>query len=187
MSTKILFVFVEGQDDEKFINAFIKDKKCLNEKYRTIRCIRYGEGWNASKINKYIGKSITKLGHDYIFLADADFEGKINCFPMRKKKLVETYKLPDENRVWIAIQEIESWFLAGFDDKFCKREKIAFKPNTERVTKEIFDKIDLNRKKKSHNQLIDFLIRKKSAFSFEEVKKRNSSLKRFYNHFELEC
>lgn len=187
MSTKILFVFVEGQDDEKFINAFVRDKKCLSKKYRTIKCIRYGEGWTASKINKYIKKSITKLGHDYIFLADADFEGRINCFPMRKTKLMETYNLPDADRIWVVIQEIESWFLAGFDSKFCKKEKLAFKSNTENVTKEVFDKIDLNKRKKSHNQLIDFLIRKKSAFSFDEVKKRNTSLKRFYNHFDLNC
>ena len=184
---KILFIFVEGPDDEKFIHAFIRDNKCLNDQYRTIKCIRYSEGWNASKINKYIEKSIMKLGHDYIFLADADFEGEVSCFPQRKKKLVKTYKLPDIKKVWIVILEIESWFLAGFDEAFCKKEKLDFKLNTERVTKEIFDKIDRNKKKKSHNQLIDFLIRKKTNFSYQEVDKRNKSLARFHNHFKLKC
>lgn len=182
-----LYIFVEGPDDEKFINAFIKDKKCLNEQYRTIKCVLYSKGWTASKINKYIEQSIIKNGHDYIFLADADFDGIINCFPQQKERLVENYKLPDIEKVWIAIKEIESWYLAGFDEDFCKKEKLEFKSNTERVTKEIFDKIDKNKKRKSHNQLIDFLIRKKSNFSFDEVKRRNESLARFYKHFGLNC
>lgn len=187
MSKKILYIFVEGPDDEKFINAFIKDMNCLTQQYKTIKCIRYGEGWNASKINQYIDKTIQELGHDYIFLADADFGAGVDCFPHRKENLSKIYKLTDINKIWIVVEEIESWFLAGFDEQFCKKEKLDFKKKTEKVTKEVFDKIDKNKKKKSHNQLIDFLIRKKSYFSYSEVTNRNESLARFYSHFGLKC
>lgn len=186
MSDKILYIFVEGPDDEKFIKTFILGKECLKEYYKTINCVCYSKGWTANKIKKYIRDVIVAQGHDYIFLADADFEGEIDCFPLRKEKLVETYELPDINRVWIVIKEIESWFLAGFDEAFCKKEKLEFKQNTESVTKEIFDKIDKT-KKKSHIQLIDFLIKKSSDFSFVEVTKRNKSLARFHDHFGLVC
>ena len=189
MSKKILYIFVEGPDDEKFIKHFISDKKCLSEQYNTINCIKYSKGWTPAKINNLIDKTIKKHGHDYIFLADADFKGKINCFPSKKKELAKTYKLSDEDRIWIAIEVIESWFLAGFDEAFCKKEKLKYCKDTEKVTKDIFDKIDKNKKKKTHNQLIDFLIRKKTEFSFAEVTnhKRNESLERFHSHFGLSC
>lgn len=188
MSKKILYIFVEGPDDEKFINAFIRDKKCLANKYKTIKCIKYSEKMTPTKVNKFIS---TIINQDYIFLADADFQNKknkTNCFPSKKKELAKKYTSLDEDKIWIVIEEIESWFLAGFDEAFCIDKKLTFYKNTEKVTKEIFDKIDKKKgNKKTHNQLIDFLIRKKANFSFTEVKTRNESLTRFYNHFELSC
>lgn len=191
MSNKILFIFVEGQDDEQFVNAFIRDNKCLLKKYKTIRCIPYAEGMTPTKINKSI-TSIKKSGHDYIFLGDADFDSKINCFPEKKRDLKKKYNLPDENRIWIVIQAIESWFLAGFDKLYCKKEKIKFIPNTERIKKEDFIKIARTKygnKKTSPAQLKNLLKRHKAHFSFKQVvdRNRNQSLARFYNHFELDC
>jgi hypothetical protein len=186
MSKKILYIFVEGPNDEKFIEAFIQGKKCLSEKYKKITCWLYSKK-NSRKINNFID-SLIKTKQDYIFLADADFKNDPSCFPSIKKELAKKYTSLDEDKIWIVIEEIESWFLAGFDQAFCIDKKLAFYKNTEKVTKEIFDKIAKKKgNKKTHNQLIDFLIRKKADFSFTEVKNRNESLTRFHNHFELSC
>ncbi len=183
MSKKTLYIFIEGDDDEKFINTFIRDKKSLKEKYAGIKCVQYSQ-WNIRKLNAYI--DVVKK-QDYIILGDADFKGVINCFSSRKKELIKKYNIPDADRVWVVIEEIESWFLAGFDETFCKKESLEYKKKTEKITKEIFNKIDKKKKKKTHKQLIDFLVKKKDDFSFEEVSKRNESLMRFCKHFGFDC
>ncbi|MFK7980724.1 MAG: hypothetical protein AB8G86_12135 [Saprospiraceae bacterium] len=132
------------------------------------------------------------MRQDYLFLADLDFNQEKKCFLERKKQIATTYKLPDINKIWIVTDAIESWFLAGFNKSFCDREKLSFKQNTEKINKEVFDKLEISQKRKrrkSHDQLIDLLIRKKDDFTFQEVieGKRNESLARFYTHYNLVC
>lgn len=192
MNNKKLYILVEGENDTQFINAFIH--KCLTHKYKKITCVEYGEK-SSGKVKNRI-KSYEEAGDDYFFFADADFHNKPMCFPKKKEELSKIYSIPID-KIWIVINVIESWYLAGFNKEFCKKEKIRYLKNTDRITKKDFVKIaeeKYGKNKKSPKQLRNLLAnRKKEHFSFQEVikKKRNQSLKRFYLHdhkdFDLKC
>jgi hypothetical protein len=187
---KMLYIFVEGADDTKFIDNFVGQKGCFRDKYRKHKCVEYSTGNTAAKILRKFDL-FEKQGHECVLLADND-----------KVDDVQHFKISSD-KIFIADKEIESWFLAGFSKEFCDKEDIQYIQKTENVDKEIFDTIATKRTKnkneknkkavdkdKSHIQLINDLVAQREQFEFKnEVveNKRSQSLEKFYNHFGLKC
>jgi hypothetical protein len=185
---KILYFFVEGADDKRFVECFIPKI----QGYKAIKCIEYSQGKTAEKILRQIGVLEDK-GHDVVLLADAD----------KEEELKTKFKELPEDKIFLVRYEIESWFVAGFNKAFCLNEHIDFIQNTETVTKEVFTNIAKRKYKKEqrnaanykskdgdrvHFQLINFLCSQKSKYFFQEEvikNKRNSSLELFSQHFDL--
>jgi len=61
---KLLFIFVEGNDDERFFNRILSPK--LQEKYDTVMIIKYAT-MEKEKVNEFI-KSIKAMGAEYIYV-----------------------------------------------------------------------------------------------------------------------
>ncbi len=162
---KRLFLFVEGPDDERFCRAVAEPMLKLH--FQEIKYINFANRKPAD-IEKFL-KSIPRIPHaDYIFMHDLD---EHPCVTACKQKLIKKFSnalLPDQ--AIIAKQEIESWYLAGIPKENCKKLKLKFLKDTQKVNKEKF------------NTLIplsfirtDFMVELLKTFSIEEAKSRNDS------------
>jgi hypothetical protein len=176
MNCKRLFIFVEGNDDERFFDRIVKPK--FEKKYNEVRLWKYAQVKN-TKIDNFL-KSIKAMGAEYIFVTD---NNKAPCVTFRKQEIQEKFckKIGiDKNKIIVVIKEIESWYLAGLDSKQCKRLKISYLKNTKDVTKENFN--DLIPQKFSK---IDFMLEVLKLFSIEEAKQKNISFRYFFEKYNL--
>ena len=173
---KRLFVLVEGDDDERFFTKVLSP--IFEQRYdRVEQPIRYAQMTKKAVVN-FI-KSIKSMQADYIFFADIN---SAPCVGSKKQKLSKMYKHLDRDRIIIVIREIESWYLAGLDEKACQELKIKSKKhciNTDDLTKEQF--YGLNPTKSDKMFLLEVLNR----FSIEMAKNQNKSFKYFTNKYGI--
>lgn len=166
MAYKILWVLVEGSDDKKFINNVITN--IFENKYSYIKPYEYRQ--KPTKTVKAFINSIDKMDFaDYFFLRD------INDSPCVSASL-ETINTRyagriDITNIIIVVKEIESWYLAGLDDKACEELEIRPFQSTDNITKEGFD--DLRSGK--FDSRIDFMAEILKRFSVETAKQKNKS------------
>ena len=194
-----LYIFVEGEHDEDFFKKILNQE--LNRKYGELECKRYGE--NNFKERKLIKNIINKKQNNFIFCLDLDknkesikkeevanyFDiGKVSSKKEKKqgKKLKKKKILKEEfqiefsdieNKMYVVVQMIESWYLAGFDTNFCTKKHIEFYPDTEEITKGTFKKI-ARELRKDPDRIRDELIRS-GKFSISEARNRNKSFDNF--------
>lgn len=165
-SYRRLFVWVEGDDDERFFKNVLKPK--LQKKYDTVQITKYAT-LKKEKIDNFI-KSIKAMEAYYIYVTD------INNSPcVTAKKQEETQKLRniDEDRIIVVIKEIESWYLAGLSNGVSVKRKIRTFDSTDSITKEQFNGLILN---KFHSR-IDFMLEILDSFSIETAKQKNRSFR----------
>ncbi|MDK2795140.1 MAG: hypothetical protein PWQ22_9 [Archaeoglobaceae archaeon] len=168
MRSKKLYLFVEGDDDERFFKRIVELK--LKGKYEEAKIIKYAE-----KPNEYVEsfiRSIKSIGADYLFFADID---RAPCITKRKQDIKSKLNSIDLDRIVVVKAEIESWYLAGLDDKNSKKLKIKNFQNTDNITKEQFNSL----MPKKFDSRIDFMIEILNNFSIEVAKTKNSSFKYF--------
>lgn len=158
------YIFVEGNDDNNFIDGIIKEKE-------EIRVIQYASK-KKEKIERMI-RSIDSMNEDYIFLADLDEKSE----EIRRNELRKRFTNINCKKIYFSIQEIESWYLSGISDNHIKKYKIKEKilKNTENITKEKFEKIFNNKK----TTILEIKLNILSEFDFKKAKSRNNSLKLF--------
>ncbi len=70
MKLSKLYIFVEGNDDERFFKHVIVP--LMYKKYNDVEIFKYAQ-WKKEKVNNFIN-SIKTLQFDYIFTADLDDE-----------------------------------------------------------------------------------------------------------------
>jgi len=172
-SYKLLFIFVEGDDDERFFNRILSPK--LQEKYDSVKIIRYAT-MKREKVDNFI-KSIKAMGANYIYLTDINDSP---CIIAKKREIQSKYKNIDDDKVVIVVKEIESWYLAGLDDKACKQLKVNNFANTEYVTKEKFNVLI----PKKFTSRIDFMSEILKHFSIEIAKQKNKSFRYFVENYD---
>ncbi len=172
-SYRRLFIFVEGNDDERFIRYVIEPE--FMKKYDYVRIIKYAQEKKDKLCN--LIKSIKSMGADYLFFADIN---DAPCITGKKSKIIKSCKEISPNRVLIVIREIEGWYLAGLSDEDCIKLKIKCFSNTDNITKEEFNK--LIPKKFSYSR-INFLIEILNHFSIDEARRKNRSFEYFYNKY----
>jgi hypothetical protein len=82
----------------------------------------------------------------------------------------------------VVIKEIESWYLAGLDDRSSKRLGTRYLNTTDNVTKEQFN--DLIPKK--FDSRIDFMQEILKCFHTETGKQKNTSFRYFLEKYDCE-
>ena len=175
MKDKKLYIFVEGNDDQRFFEKIIKPK--FKDKYDDVYITKYKQE-KKEKVENLI-KSIKARGFNYIYVSDINDSP---CVRHKKQKIKKEIKNIDEGKIVIVIKEIESWYLAGLEDNEAKRFGISKKISmTDNLTKEDFNKLMLNKFKKSR---IDFQSEVLKVFSIETAKKKNKSFKYFIEKFD---
>ena len=173
-----LFVFVEGEDDERFFNTIMKSK--YDEIYRSTKIITYRQ-LKKKVVNKIIETIRSGDGSDYIFVADMDDGQEISS---KKDQIKRKYKSVNLDKIIIVIKEIESWYLAGITrDSFKKlklKEKYSDIIQTNHITKELFFKFKPN----SFTSDLEYKIELLKYFSVPSAKQKNKSFNIFIENYD---
>lgn len=172
MSAKLLYIFVEGDDDERFFKYIAAPM--LREKYDNVQVLKYAQ-WKKSKTVSFIN-SISTLGFDYIFAGDIDMSDGVNS---KMRYLQTKFNNLDKKNICIVIAEIESWYLAGLSDAKCKEFHLKIYDDTEELTKEDFNSM-YHRKFRSR---IDFMKELLKYFSIDTARRKNNSFNYFVSKF----
>jgi len=169
-----LYIFVEGNDDERFFKSIIENK--LKEKYGWVAFYKYANS-NKEKVNKFL-KVLKTNGIDYIFTADINTSP---CVSAKKDLIKSRYKEVDYDKIIVVIKEIESWYLAGLDENACKDLEIKNFITTDNITKEQFNSLI----PKKFFSRIDFMKEILKKFSVEVARTKNKSFRYFTNKYEI--
>lgn len=161
---KKLFLFVEGPDDERFLEQIYKD--C------DVKFIQY-----SCEQNKIINSQIKTIKSnnflDYLFFTDAD-----GCsIQDRIDRTVEKYHDCEDEKVCVVQFEIESWYLAGITQESARKMKIKYCRCTDSVTKENFNAI-----KPQKLSRIDFMIEILKQYDKQEAQLKNTSFRCFFQN-----
>lgn len=170
MAYKRLFILVEGLNDKRFFDKIIKPN--LKKKYDSVKVIQYAN-LKKEKLKGFL-KSIAAMKADYLYVRDIN---NTPCVTEKKQKIQNKFRNIDKARIIVVIKEIESWYLAGLNDKNSKKCRIHFLKNTEEISKEQFKELI----PKKFNSEIDFRLEILKFFSIETAKQKNKSFKYFVN------
>ena len=174
MKERRLFILVEGNDDERFFSRVVKP--LFADLYTSVEIVMYACMKN-EKVNSFI-RSIGEMGHDFIMCADIDQEPNVLA---KKRLLNERYDLYANDHFIIIIREIESWYLAGMDERAQHRLGIRRYGSTNHITKEIFNSM-IPRHYKSRIAFMGDII---TLFSVHEARERNRSFSFFCHRYRL--
>jgi len=171
MANKRLRVLLEGNDDERFFEDIIKP--ILSPQYDLIQVWQYAQ--QPRRRTKNFLRAIKAMNSHYIFLGDIN---KFPCVTAKIESLKNKYgRCIDAKNVTIVVKEIESWYLAGLDDKSRKELRIRTSRDTDNITKEKFNKLIPSK----FDSRIDFMIEILKRFSIETGVQKNSSFAYFMN------
>ena len=143
----MLFIFVEGLDDERFFKRVVIPE--INHLYSYVRIIKY-----ANQTKKYIRnylKSLKKMEAEIYFVADLNASP---CITNKKKGILRKFsRYLTLDNIFVVILEIESWYIAGLTDKIMRRLQKKTYKNTNSLTKEEFN----SHIPKKFNNRIDYM------------------------------
>ena len=162
-----LFIFVEGDDDERFVDAIVKDQIPGNL-FTSVVISKYAQQTKRHQ-GKFLGAAERLEWADYYLLGDINGNP---CATEKKLEVIKQFDMVDPHKVIVVKAEIESWYLAGVTQDYCSSLGISYLKNTETVTKEIFDKMIPSR----FSSRIDFMMELLKQYSLKEALHRNQSL-----------
>jgi hypothetical protein len=172
MAYKTLFIFVEGDDDERFFRKIFS--LGLSDKYNSLQFVKYST-LKKDKVNSFI-KSVASMGSDYIFVGDFD---KGPCITRCRENLLNLYNRIELSKVCIVKQEIESWYFSGLNEEQCKRFKIKNKIDCDNLTKELFCELI----PKNFTSKISFMQQILEVFDQNFAIEQNSSFNYFWSKY----
>jgi hypothetical protein len=161
-------VLLEGPDDERFFDQVIKP--ILESQYDYVQTWQYSNK-KKENIKNYL-RSIRAMKSDHFFLKDINTSP---CITAKRESIQKDYKKAiNPVNIIILIKEIESWYLAGLDDKNGKGLGLSKLSNTDEVTKEQFEKMIPEKFVR-----IDFMAEIMKRFSIETAKHKNKTFRYF--------
>lgn len=172
MTPRRLFIFVEGSDDQRFFSRVIVP--LLEGDYSSVEIITYA-CMKSVKVCRFV-RSITAMDHDFILCGDIDQERNVKA---KKAVLKSRFCILSNDRIVVIIQEIESWYLAGLDDRSQRRLSLRSYRSTNHITKELFNRMI----PRSYTSRIAFMADVLDLFSFEVALETNRSFRYFSTRF----
>lgn len=174
MSYNEIYFFVEGPDDERFVATVIKP--IIDQKYHFF--LYQYSGKSTKKIKDFL-KSIKAMNFaDYFFITDIN---RSPCVIEKKQNLKNKYKQRiEKNKIVIVIKEVESWYLAGLDNKNCRELSLKPLQSTDDIIKENFNQLI----PKKFDSRVDFMLEVLKRFDIGTAKRKNKSFKYFMDKIE---
>jgi hypothetical protein len=174
MKERRLFILVEGNDDERFFSRIIKP--LFTDRYASIEIVMFACMKN-EKVYRFV-RSIIEMEHDFILCADIDQEPSVRA---KKGVLNERYGFSENDHIIIIIREIESWYLAGLDQRAQHRIGVRQFGTTNHITKEIFNGLI----PRHYTSRIAFMVDIIAMFSPHAAMERNRSFAYFCQKYHL--
>jgi hypothetical protein len=134
-SRRLLFIIVEGDNDERFVRAAVIPN--IRRKYGEIVIWKSAEEPDAN-VRKFIDAVVNGMDADYIFLTDLDDKP---CVTAAKDYICTRYPEVARDRVAVASLEVEGWYLAGLNREraeACGLDGSWGSGTTDGITKERF-------------------------------------------------
>ena len=175
MKESRLFLFVEGNDDRRFFSRIVVP--LFRENYTSIEIISYAS-MKTERVCRFV-RSIREMGHDFLLFADIDEVRNVHA---KKAILRERFCTLTDYKIVVIIKEIESWYLAGLDDRAQKRLHLRHFQTTNHITKEIFNAMI----PQEYSSRIAFMVELLNRYSLHEAEGRNRSFLYFMSHYHLE-
>lgn len=180
-----LVIFVEGDDDEMFIEKIIQP--CFEKRYDLIKIDQSAQE-KAENIMGYLD-SIMKMNNDYIesdyiYIVDID---SCPCITTKKDKIKQEIKNIDISKIIVVCKEIESWYYGGLTQDSLKAlgiDKATKFKTTDTLTKEQFNQSIPNKFKYSR---IDFMQEIIKGYNLSHVIQNNTnqSLGYFIHRYQI--
>lgn len=132
MAYSQLFLFVEGDDDERFFQRVIVP--LFRKRYDEVRIIRYAI-LKKEKLDNFVRSVQSTPGADYLVVRDLD---RHPCVTAAKHNLRQRCPQAEPRRIQVVKTEIESWYCAGIpeNDPEWGSLAIARAVDAEPITKE---------------------------------------------------
>ncbi|MGD1100899.1 MAG: hypothetical protein ABSA59_02440 [Terriglobia bacterium] len=166
MAYRALYLFVEGDDDERFARTVISPR--LSKGYDWIDTFRYAQE-KPAKVSSYL-RNIKSTGAEYFLLADIN---SCPCFPERRQILLKKFRELEHARVIIVVKEIEGWYLAGVPAN--SQWGVSVPGDTTNLTKEQFDAA----LPKPFNSRTSYMVEILKLFDVDTAGARNPSFQYF--------
>jgi hypothetical protein len=190
MIIRRLSIFVEGAREKLFFDRILRP--ALENKYNYIEIIEYSqEKIKWEYINDFINsikrtdcgykKIDPNWAYDYIFIADID---NSPCKTAKKEELRRKIPNLEQNKIIIVVKEIESWYLAGLDEKACRKLRIGCFNKTDDIMKEHFESI-YYKSIHARRPITEFYLNIIENYSIDIAKRKNGSFKYFCNKFSI--
>jgi hypothetical protein len=176
MGYKLLFILIEGDDDERFFESVVEP--FIQERYSAIKFQKYAKKNKKWKVN--IIKSITSMKADYLCVGDID---DVPCVTSKKERIMDDFdEKITKNKIIIVIKEIESWYLAGLDEKVSKELGIRKKiETTNNLVKEHFNQLIPKKMPRSV-----FMRKILENYDVEVAEGKNRSFEYFLNNWMID-
>ena len=160
----MLYIFVEGDDDSRFISNFSRVQETIIIEYASDK---------KEKTTNFI-KSIKSMPYaDYLFLADSD--GK--SIDDTKTYIKSIYANVDTEKIIVVQYEIQSWYYAGLSR--VDHDRLKFKKymdDTNSLTKEAFYS-----KLPRFSERIYYMQQILKYYNISQARKRNRSINSFFD------
>ncbi|MBN1508993.1 MAG: hypothetical protein JW955_19255 [Sedimentisphaerales bacterium] len=174
MNRRLVLVFLEGADDERFFDGVIRP--ILAQRYDNVVPWKYAQR-SKDDVKKAL-KSVQDQKANCLFLVDINTHP---CVSARKQGLLDTYgKRIDPSWIVVVVSEIESWYLAGLDDEHALELGLSPVHHTDRLTKEQFAGMVPRRL----DSVAAFMNEILKSFRIETAKTRNRSFCYFMDKLE---
>jgi len=174
MAAGRLFIFVEGSDDVRFFETIIKPR--FEHAFTSVELITFA-CTKSVKVDRFI-RGINAMHHNYIIVTDIDMETSVHA---KKNIILSRFSEAEYQNIMVIIQEIESWYLAGIDDKGAKALGIHTPARTDFVTKEHF----IRWIPRHYPSKISFMIEVLKHFSLSVAAEKNKSFRFFMEHYVI--
>ena len=164
----LLFVYVEGPDDELFFSRIVAPK--LSREYDKV-VVRGYANQRPKQVVRTL-KSLRASGYTVRFVADLE---DAPCVTTRRRKLTRKYSGVKGPEIFIVTSRIESWYLAGLSKTDFKSLRIVPPSNFDRISKTEFEALYSGR----YGARVDFLVEVLKQFSPSRARKNSASFDYF--------
>lgn len=131
-----LYLFLEGNDDERFFEQILL---CEFKKiYSDVKIWKYTKKTDNQR-KRFIDTINKVTNWDYICFRDINSS---KCVTQKKEKTIKKFDRINTKKIMIVIMEIESWYLAGIDNEFLSHIRANLIDRTcDSITKEYFNSL----------------------------------------------
>jgi len=173
MCYKLLFILLEGDDDERFFEKILKP--LLQKRYSTTKFWKYSQKPRKHEKTVNFINSINSMKADYIYARDRN---DAPCITAKKEKITrELNHIVTKDKILVVVKEIESWYHAGLDENTSKKLNIRKEIRTaDGITKEEFNQLI-----PKNMPRIEFMRKILKNYDVEIAKERNKSFGYFLN------